>query len=99
MKILKVHEMYESQVAKYYYRLVNGLLSLPLTQILQFRYHHYYNTKHIIQNYYDTKNLMIVGPIIWNSIPHTIKDSRTLAGFKAKVKKISIAEIPRIMDG
>ena len=86
MKILKVHEMYESQVAKYYYRLNNGLLPHPLTQVLQFRYQHEHNTRHIIQNYYDTKNLKIVGPVLWNSIPQTIKDSRTIAGFKVKFK-------------
>ena len=64
MKILKVHEMCESQVAKYYYRLENGLPSHPLTQILQIKYQHNYDTRHIIHNYYDTKNLKIVGPIL-----------------------------------
>ena len=81
---LKRLEFYGVQ-GVYYYRLENGLLSHPLTQILQIKYQHKYNTRHIIQNKCDKKNLKMVGPFIRNSIPQTIRDSRTIAGFKAKV--------------
>ena len=92
MEILKVQDMYEIQVAKFFYRLYHNLLPCPLTQALQFEQHHHYNTRHMVINYYNVQNLRIVGPIIWNSIPEKIKSINTLSGFKAKLKKHLISK-------
>ena len=99
MKILKIDELYELQVAKTMYR--NNISKLPQPLQKLFTPHtqmHNYNTRNkdnplvpLHRLAIDQNSIARMGPLIWTEIPKEVKNSLSLNTLKFKFKKKLLA--------
>ena len=92
-RILKVHDLYNLEVAKFMHSHFHGLLPICFsTFFVEIRYLHRYNTRHSsLRNYNVTnfrtskgqKSIQFLGPKIWNSVPY---DMRNLSKINFKIR-------------
>ena len=92
-RILKVHDLYNLEVAKFMHSHFHGLLPICFsTFFVESRYLHRYNTRHSsLRNYNVTnfrtskgqKSIQFLGPSIWNSVPY---DMRNLSKINFKIR-------------
>lgn len=88
MKILKLNELYELQVAKYMYRYMNQLLPQGIYCAFNLNQHdHQYNTRRIFRNYYATSEINNIGHSIWSNLTDTIKKANNINTFKKRLKQ------------
>jgi len=94
MKILKLNEIYDLQIALFMYKYMNSLLPNPLKSLFVINKQlHTYNTRNknnpIVPRHkteLGKKCLSHMGPIIWNTVPNNIKEKKTLNSFKSLLK-------------
>lgn len=88
MRILKLNELFELQMAKYMYRLSNRLLPQGIYCAFNLNQHdHKYNTRRIFRTYYSTTEMNSIGHSIWNNLPDNIKNANNINIFKKRLKK------------
>jgi hypothetical protein len=93
-KILKIHEIYELQLAVIMYKHSRALLPYPLLQLfIPHNKFHNYNTRnrnnpHVPRHKLEVgkRSIAHMGPLIWNSIPNQIRTIKTLFSFKRVIK-------------
>ena len=93
LRILKLRDLYQLNVARFMYKFTRHLLPSPLSNYFQMYRHHSYGTrqrdnpqapKHRLS--ITTKSILNMGPKIWQMIPEELKNSQTLNRFKANFK-------------
>ena len=96
LKKLKIRDIYTYQLATHMYRYHHNLLpqGLPNNQFTAQSEIHNYNTRQALDLYVEPTNTKLAkntiktqGPLIWNSINNSIKNSCSLASFKKALKK------------
>ena len=99
LKLIKLHDLYRMQVAKYMFSLQKG--TLPITLIKRLTYNtdiHHHNTRnvqnpHIAQrrtNSIASKSLRHKGPEIWYQLPEELRNKKILETFAYHLKKYII---------
>ena len=94
MKILKLNEIYELQLATFMYKYINCLLPTQLNHLFILnRQLHDYHTRNrnnpiipIHRTELGKKCVAHMGPIIWNKIPENIRKTKTLKTFRNHFK-------------
>ena len=94
MRVLKVRDLYEMQIARYFYKLHNARLSTSLKQILTFQrpVFHSYNTRKNTTQYAPSKQLKRIGIPIWDNIPNEIRCQVTFTSFKKQMKSYMLSK-------
>ena len=94
MKILKIQEIYELQLATFMYKYSTYNLPTQLQQLFILnRQLHNYNTRNrnnpivpMHKTDMGKRSIAHMGPLIWNAVPNNIKLSNTCKSFKSKLK-------------
>jgi hypothetical protein len=95
LNIIKLHDIYILQVAKYMYNFSQQTLPLPLTHIITFNEDiHTHDTRNRNNPHISQRRVSIAsnclrhkGPEIWYSIPHEIHSMKTIKSFSKRLKK------------
>ena len=89
MKILKLNELFDFQVAKYMYRYHHQILPKGLCSAFNLnRHEHQYNTRNVFKNYSTKPELKNIGHSIWTNLPETIKNANNVDIFKKRLKQV-----------
>jgi hypothetical protein len=105
LKILKLEDIHELQIAKYMYALNNGMLPKALINMFTMNNEiHTHNTRnrcnpHVTmrRTIATSKTIRHKGPVVWYTIPNHIKiDNRTLKSFTRNLRRAMLAKYSQL---
>ena len=105
LKILKLEDIHELQIAKYMYALNNGTLPKALINMFTMNNEiHTHNTRNRYNPHVTTRRTIATsktirhkGPVVWYTIPnHIKKDKRTLKSFTRKLRSAMLVKYSQL---
>ena len=94
MKTLKIDDLFKQSVRCLSFKLTNHMLPARMASLAQ-KIHHSHHTRgsqtNLAIHTSDHRSLQYILPIHWNSLPENLKQSMSIASFKANSKKDLLA--------